>query len=155
MQKLFSHISKSRWKQSSVPRPSGCLASANLLSFSKPGEWEALGATPWSDNKSNSNRWSKFDPLYEVIGGGVKIFSSPKHKLLQQFPYFASLLGGPTTLLPSHPKSSILERPTAPPSTAHSWPDGLRVRSLEPPPSPLPAAYTSGDVVVPESWNEK
>jgi hypothetical protein len=46
--------------------------------------------------KSNSSRWSKFDPLYEVIGGGVKIFSSPKHNSLQQFPYFASQPVGPT-----------------------------------------------------------
>jgi hypothetical protein len=47
-------------------------------------------------SESNSIRWSKFHPLYEVIGGGVKIFSSLKHNLLQQFPYFRSQLVGPT-----------------------------------------------------------
>jgi hypothetical protein len=60
--------------------------------------------------KSNCSRWSKFHPLFEVIGGGVKIFSSLKHNLLQQFPYFPSQLVGPTMphhlLLPS-PKSCI------------------------------------------------
>jgi hypothetical protein len=60
--------------------------------------------------KSNSSRWSKFDPLYKAIGSGVKIFSSPKHNLLQQFPYSPSQLVGPT--MPRHPffpspKSSI------------------------------------------------
>jgi hypothetical protein len=50
--------------------------------------------------KSNSIRWSKFHPLYEVIGGGVKIFSSLKHNLLQQFPYFPSQLVGLT--MPHH-----------------------------------------------------
>jgi hypothetical protein len=52
---------------------------------------------------------SKFHPLYEVIGGGVKIFSSLKHNLLQQFSYFPSQLVGltmPHHLLPS-PKSCI------------------------------------------------
>jgi hypothetical protein len=61
-------------------------------------------------HKSNSSRWSKFHPLYEVIGGGVKIFSSLKHNMLQQFPYFPSQLVGLTMphhlLLPS-PKSCI------------------------------------------------
>jgi hypothetical protein len=50
--------------------------------------------------KSNSIRWSKFHPLYEVIGGGIKIFSSLKHNLLQQFPYFPSQLVGLT--MPHH-----------------------------------------------------
>jgi hypothetical protein len=51
---------------------------------------------------------------YIKFWGGVKIFSSLKYNLLPQFPYFTSLPVGPTTLLPSHPKSWILERPTAP-----------------------------------------
>jgi hypothetical protein len=50
--------------------------------------------------KSNSTRWSKFHPLYDVIGGGVKIFPSLKHNLLQQFPYFPSQLVGLT--MPHH-----------------------------------------------------
>jgi hypothetical protein len=60
--------------------------------------------------KSNSSRWSKFDPLYTLIWGRVKIFSFLKHNLLQQFPYSPSQLVGPTMpchlLLPS-PKSRI------------------------------------------------
>jgi hypothetical protein len=55
------------------------------------------------DNKSNSIRWSKFHPLYEVIGGGVKIFSSLKHNLLQQFPYFPSQLVGSHNATSSSP----------------------------------------------------
>jgi hypothetical protein len=51
-------------------------------------------------NKSNSSRWSKFDSLYIVIGSGVKIFSSLKHIVLQQFPYSPSQLVGPT--MPTH-----------------------------------------------------
>jgi hypothetical protein len=60
--------------------------------------------------KSNSSRWSKFDPLYKVIDDGVKIFSSPKHNLLQQFPYSPSQLAGltmPRHLLLPLSKSSI------------------------------------------------
>jgi hypothetical protein len=41
-------------------------------------------------DKSNFSGLSKFDPLYEVIGDGVKIFASLKHNLLQQFPYSPS-----------------------------------------------------------------
>jgi hypothetical protein len=48
--------------------------------------------------KSNSNRWSKFDLLNTVIGCGVKIFSSLKQNLLQQFPYSPSQLVAPTML---------------------------------------------------------
>jgi hypothetical protein len=53
---------------------------------------------PWF--QSNSTRWSKFHPLYDVIGGGVKKFSSLKHNLLQQFPYFPSQLVG--LIMPHH-----------------------------------------------------
>jgi hypothetical protein len=64
-----------------------------------------------SHSWSNSSRWDKFHPLYEVIGGGVKIFSSLKHNLLQQFPYFTSQLAGPTMphhlLLPSPNLASV------------------------------------------------
>jgi hypothetical protein len=54
-------------------------------------------------SKSNSSRWSKFHPLYQVIVDGVKIFSSLKYNLLQQFPYSPSQLVGPT--MPRHPLS--------------------------------------------------
>jgi hypothetical protein len=60
-------------------------------------QWaQVFSAVLWS----NSIRWSKFHPLYEVIGGEVKIFSSLKHNMLQQFPYFPSQLMGPT--MPHH-----------------------------------------------------
>jgi hypothetical protein len=54
---------------------------------------------------------SKFHLLYKGTEGGVKIFSSLKHNLFQQFPYSPSQLVGPTMpphLLPPLPKSSML-----------------------------------------------
>jgi hypothetical protein len=58
----------------------------------------SVQACSW--RKSNSITWSKFHPLYEVNWGGVKIFSSLKYNLLQQFPYFPSQLVGLT--MPHH-----------------------------------------------------
>jgi hypothetical protein len=43
---------------------------------------------------------SKISSPIEVNGGGVKIFSSLKHNLLQQFPHFPSQLVGLT--MPHH-----------------------------------------------------
>jgi hypothetical protein len=82
--------------------------------------------------ESNSIRWSKFDPLYKVTGGGVKKFTSLKHNLLQQFPYSPSQLVGPTVprklLLPPPPLrcasaagSAMASSPTAAAPAAAYW----------------------------------
>jgi hypothetical protein len=75
----------------------GCVSNIRTVSQVDP-----FPAPPFPNivYKSNSSGWSKFHPLYEVIGGGVKIFSSLKHNLLQQFPYFPSQLVGLT--MPHH-----------------------------------------------------
>jgi hypothetical protein len=90
----------------------------------------------------------QLQPLYQVIGDGVKIFSSLKHILLQQFPYSPSQLVGPTApphLLLPLPKSSIFEDcgsgayAYAPPakSAGPSKPD---TNTTRPPLAPLNAA---------------
>jgi hypothetical protein len=63
--------------------------------------------------KSNSSRWSKFHPLYQAIGGGVKIFFSPKHNLLQQFPYSPP---------PTHGSHRAMSASPSPPQIRDFWP---------------------------------
>jgi hypothetical protein len=93
-----------------------CVASG--ISAASYAKAQKLGFFPFylregRGTKSNSSRWSKFRPLYKVIVGGVKIFSSPKHNLLQQFPYYDCQLVSRT--VPRHlhvplPKSGIFGR---------------------------------------------
>jgi hypothetical protein len=79
----------------------------------------------------------------KVIRGGVKLFSSLKHNLFQQFPYSPSQLMGPT--MPRHlllplPKSWIFQRPPLP-SRGHTPSRGAmasRASSCSPRPPPPP-----------------
>jgi hypothetical protein len=75
----------------------------------------------------------QISPLYKAIGGGVKIFSSPKHNLVQQFPYSPPTHGSPKTRTSSAPRSRATR-----PRAASTSPSARASPTPPSPPSPPP-----------------
>jgi hypothetical protein len=91
-------------------------------------------------NILNISRWSKFDPLYDVIGDGVKIFLSLKHNCSSSFP-----ISLPNSWVP--PRHVIV---SSPPPNHRSLGDGTTTpnppRTARPPeaPGPQPRSAVGG-----------